>query len=74
MNLYSIDSRIDDELENDGRGRVMDGYRQEKRLFFSFQFELTVTEKYTMITFSLILKLLFHSYCLLKDEYHDAIL
>jgi hypothetical protein len=25
MNLYSIDSRIDDELENDGRGRVLDG-------------------------------------------------
>jgi hypothetical protein len=47
MNLYSIDSRIDsridDEWENDGR--VMDGYKQEKRLFFSFQFDLTVDWK-----------------------------
>jgi hypothetical protein len=40
MNLYSIDSRIDDKWENDGRGLVMAGYRQEKRLFFSI--DLTV--------------------------------
>jgi hypothetical protein len=41
MILYSID----DEWENDGCGRVLDGYRQEKRLFFSFQFDLTVDWK-----------------------------